>query len=25
MVLYSIRNCVTEILSWRRPAADSRP
>lgn len=25
MVLYSIRNCVTEILSWRRPAADPRP
>jgi len=25
MVLYSIRNCVTEILRWRRPAADARP
>jgi TRAP-type C4-dicarboxylate transport system permease small subunit len=25
MILYSIRNCVSEILSWRRPAADSRP
>jgi TRAP-type transport system small permease protein len=23
MVLYSIRNCVTEILSWRRPAAST--
>ena len=25
MVLYSIRNCVTEITQLRRPAADSRP
>jgi len=25
MVLYSIRNCVTEILRWRRPAAGARP
>ncbi len=25
MVVYSIRNCVAEILSWRRPAADAHP
>lgn len=25
MVLYSICNCVTEILRWRRPATDARP